>query len=64
VGFDDGFGNGQAQAAIFFGALPPRGIDPVEVIEQAIRALGLQMIRVIWTLVKHEREYEIRAKIT
>jgi transposase len=31
---------------------------------QAIRALGRQMIRVIWALVKHEREYEIRAKIT
>ncbi|MBT9590518.1 MAG: transposase [Thiobacillus sp.] len=29
---------------------------------QAIRALGRQMIRVIWALVKHEREYEIRAK--
>jgi transposase len=31
---------------------------------QAIRALGRQLIRVIWSLVKHEREYEIRAKIT
>lgn len=31
---------------------------------QAIRALGRQMIRVIWSLVKHQREYEIRAKIT
>jgi len=30
---------------------------------QAIRALGRQLIRVIWSLVKHEREYEIRAKI-
>jgi len=29
---------------------------------QAIRALGRQMIRVIWSLVKHKREYEIRAK--
>jgi len=29
---------------------------------QAIRALGRQMIRVIWTLVKHKREYEIREK--
>jgi transposase len=31
---------------------------------QAIRALGRQMIRVIWSLVKHAREYEIRAKNT
>lgn len=31
---------------------------------QAIRALGRQLIRVIWSLVKHEREYENRAKIT
>ena len=30
---------------------------------QAIRALGRQLIRVIWSLVKHKREYEIRAKI-
>lgn len=29
---------------------------------QAIRALGRQMIRVIWSLVKHQREYEIRTK--
>lgn len=31
---------------------------------QAIRALGRQMIRVIWSLVKHARKYEIRAKNT
>lgn len=30
---------------------------------QAVRALGRQMIRVIWALVKHEREYENRSKI-
>jgi len=29
---------------------------------QAIRALGRQMIRVIWSLVKRKREYEIREK--
>jgi hypothetical protein len=31
---------------------------------QAIRALGRQMIRVIWSMVKQQREYEIRVKTT
>jgi hypothetical protein len=30
---------------------------------QAIRALGRQMVRVIWALVKSGRQYENRSKI-
>jgi hypothetical protein len=27
---------------------------------QAVRALGRQLVRVIWSMLKHERDYELR----
>jgi hypothetical protein len=28
--------------------------------DQAIRALGRHLVRVIWSLIKHQRDYEVR----